>query len=46
VVLCHPESLPLGRLDVECVLRPVARPDGTGHDPALLAAALESLLGN
>jgi uncharacterized cofD-like protein len=44
VVLCHPDSLPLGRLDVECVQRPVARPDGTGHDPALLAAALQSLL--
>ncbi|MGI8983643.1 MAG: gluconeogenesis factor YvcK family protein [Acidimicrobiales bacterium] len=44
VVLCHPDSLPLGLLDVECVQRPVARPDGTGHDPALLAAALEKLL--
>lgn len=43
-VVCHPDSLPLGLLDVECVLRPVARPDGTGHDPALLAAALEDLL--
>ena len=44
VVLCHPDSLPVGLLDVECVQRPVARPDGTGHDPALLAAALEALL--
>jgi uncharacterized cofD-like protein len=44
VVLCHPGSLPVGRLDVECVQRPVARPDGTGHDPALLAAALRDLL--
>ena len=45
VVLCHPGSLPVGRLDVECVERPVARQDGSGHDPALLAAALEDLLG-
>jgi uncharacterized cofD-like protein len=45
VVLCQPDSLPMGILDVECVQRPVAQPDGTGHDPALLAAALEALLG-
>ncbi|HEX2046581.1 MAG TPA: gluconeogenesis factor YvcK family protein [Acidimicrobiales bacterium] len=45
VVLCHPGSLPVGRLDVECVERPVARDDSPGHDPALLAAALEDLLG-
>ena len=45
VVLCQPDSLPKGRLDVECVERPVARPDGAGHDPALLAAALSDLLG-
>ena len=45
VVLCHPDSLPLGRLDVECRVRPVARSDGMGHDPGLLAAALEDLLG-
>ncbi len=45
VVLCHPRSLPVGRLDVECVERPVARHDGSGHDPALLGAALEDLLG-
>lgn len=44
VVLCQPDSLPVGRLDVECVERLVARPDGTGHDPGLLAAALEDLL--
>ena len=44
VVLCHPDSLPVGRLDVECVERPVARPDGMGHDPALLAAALQELV--
>src|SRR5918997_1995576 len=40
VVLCQPGSLPVGRLDVECVERPVARQNGSGHDPALLAAAL------
>jgi uncharacterized cofD-like protein len=45
VVLCQPDSLPVGHLDVECIERPVARPGGTGHDPALLAAALEDLLG-
>jgi len=44
VVLCDPDSLPMGRLDVECVVRPVARPDGMGHDPVLLAAALQNLL--
>jgi uncharacterized cofD-like protein len=44
VVLCQPDSLPMGVLDVECVQRPVAHPDGTGHDPALLAAALQDLL--
>jgi uncharacterized cofD-like protein len=45
VVLCEPGSPPVGRLDVECVQRPVARRDGSGHDPALLAAALEELVG-
>jgi uncharacterized cofD-like protein len=45
VVLCHPGALAVGRLDVECVERPMARDDGSGHDPALLAAALEDLLG-
>lgn len=45
VVLCHSDSPSVGRLDVECVQRPVARPDGLGHDPALLAAALETLVG-
>lgn len=45
VVLCHPGSLPGGRLDVECIERPVARADGLGHDPALLAAALAELVG-
>ncbi len=45
VVLCHPGGLPVGRLDVECVERPVARHDGLGHDPTLLAAALQDLLG-
>jgi len=45
VVLCQPGSPPRGRLDVECVERPVARQDGLGHDPALLAAALAELVG-
>jgi uncharacterized cofD-like protein len=45
VVLCQPDSLPVGRLDVECVERPVARQDGSGHDPSFLAAALEDLVG-
>ena len=45
VVLCHPGALPVGRLDVECVERPVAREDGSAHDPALLAAALQDLIG-
>jgi uncharacterized cofD-like protein len=45
VVLCHPGSPSRGRLDIECVERPVARPDGLGHDPALLAAALAELVG-
>jgi uncharacterized cofD-like protein len=45
VVLCQPDSLPVGLLDVECVQRPVARPDGMGHDPVLLAAALQDLVG-
>jgi uncharacterized cofD-like protein len=44
VVLCHPDSLRVGLVDVECIQRPVARPDGTGHDPVLLAAALEDLV--
>ena len=45
VVLCHPGALAKGALDVECVERPVAQDDGSGHDPALLAAALGDLLG-
>ncbi|MDQ2826690.1 MAG: uridine diphosphate-N-acetylglucosamine-binding protein YvcK [Actinomycetota bacterium] len=45
VVLCHPGSPPRGRLDIECVERPVARQDGLGHDPVLLAAALAELVG-
>ena len=45
VVLCHSGSPPGGPLDVECVERPVARPDGLGHDPTLLAAALAELVG-
>ena len=45
VVLCHPGSLRGRPVDVECFERPVARPDGLGHDPALLAAALAELVG-
>ncbi|MGH9158132.1 MAG: gluconeogenesis factor YvcK family protein [Acidimicrobiales bacterium] len=43
-VLCHPGSMPLGRLDLECVQRPVARADGLGHDPVRLADALSDLV--
>jgi uncharacterized cofD-like protein len=44
VVVCHPEALARGRLTgVEVVEQPVA--NGTrGHDPALLGAALASLV--
>ena len=45
VVLCHPGALPLGRVGIECVQRPVARADGLVHDPSLLAAALADLVG-
>lgn len=45
VVLYHPGALPLGRLDVRGVGRPVARPDGLAHDPAKLAVALADLVG-
>ena len=45
VVLCQPGALRVGQLDVECVQRPVSRDGGSSHDPALLAAALEDLLG-
>jgi uncharacterized cofD-like protein len=45
VVVCHPEALPAGRLDVEVLSVPVARPHGLAHDPELLGAALSALLG-
>jgi uncharacterized cofD-like protein len=45
VVLCPPGGLPEGRIDVEVVRTPVARPNGLAHDAALLGAALSSLLG-
>lgn len=45
VVVCHAGELPLGDLDVEHVQRPLARPDGLGHDPDLLAATLSDLVG-
>jgi uncharacterized cofD-like protein len=44
-VICHPGALPTGRIDVEMVVAPVARPNGLAHDPALLAGALSALLG-
>jgi len=45
VVLCHPNALPKGDLDVPCVDRAIARDDGLAHDPARLAAALADLVG-
>ncbi len=45
VVLCHPGALPRGDLAVDCVERPIARPDGLAHDPVRLAAALADLVG-
>jgi hypothetical protein len=35
----------LGKVDVAVVEAPLARPDGSAHDPALLAAALAGLIG-
>ncbi|MBV8304580.1 MAG: YvcK family protein [Acidimicrobiia bacterium] len=43
VVLCHPGALPMGDLAVACVEEPVAAPDLSEHDPALLAEALARL---
>jgi uncharacterized cofD-like protein len=45
VVLYHPGALTVGRTDVPCVERAVARPDGLAHDPEQLAAALVELVG-
>jgi uncharacterized cofD-like protein len=44
VVLCHPGALPLGVVDVKVVEVPVASASGLTHDPALLGAALASLM--
>jgi uncharacterized cofD-like protein len=45
VVLYHPGALPVGRLAVPGIERPLARSDGLGHDPSRLAAALAELVG-
>ncbi len=45
VVLYHPGALPVGRLAVPGIERPLARPDGLAHDPSRLAAALVELGG-
>ena len=45
VVVTHPGALPLGRLDVEHVERPVAQPGSSAHDPERLAGALSDLIG-
>lgn len=45
VVVCDPAQLPVGGLSVPAVERSLARPDGLGHDPARLAAALADLVG-
>jgi uncharacterized cofD-like protein len=44
VALCHPGALPMGDVDVVCVQEPVAVPDLTEHDPALLSGALSKLV--
>jgi uncharacterized cofD-like protein len=44
VVLADPAEIILGRSPVNVVAAALARPDGLAHDPALLAAALQSLL--
>jgi uncharacterized cofD-like protein len=43
VVLCHPAAMPLGDLEVPFVEQPIARPDLSAHDPALLGVALAAL---
>jgi uncharacterized cofD-like protein len=42
-VVCDPAGLPVGTLATPCVEQPLARPDGTAHDPGLLATALAAL---
>jgi uncharacterized cofD-like protein len=44
LVLYHPGALPVGRLAVPGIERPLARSDGLGHDPSRLAAALAELV--
>ena len=44
VALCHPGALPMGDVGVVCVEAPVAAPDLTEHDPALLSEALARLV--
>lgn len=44
VVLCHPNALPRGDLDLPSVEVAVAGRNRQAHDPALLAAALSSLV--
>jgi len=44
VALCHPDALPKGEVGVVCVEEPVAVPDLSEHDPALLAEALSHLI--
>jgi uncharacterized cofD-like protein len=43
VALCQPGALSMGDVEVVCVEEPIALPDLTAHDPALLAAALSQL---
>lgn len=45
VVLCDPDGLPRGDLDVRWIEAPMARPDGLAHDPDKLASALAGLVG-
>jgi hypothetical protein len=45
VALCHPGALPMGDVGVVCVEEPVAAPDLSEHDPALLGEALKRLTG-
>jgi uncharacterized cofD-like protein len=45
VVLHDPAAMPAGTTQTPHVVAELARPDGAGHDPARLAAALAHLLG-
>ena len=44
VVVCHEGGLPTDGLDVEAVVRPIARARGLAHDPALLSDVLADLV--